>query len=74
MSGSSAKSSAIAAAIILVVVAIVFLALPRLVLTAGDVSPWLGFGVAIIFIVGFFALFFLRARYQRRRDESQEES
>ncbi|WP_136661164.1 hypothetical protein [Nitratireductor sp. XY-223] len=69
MSGSNAKSSAIAAAIILVAVAAGFLAMPRIVLTLGDISPWLGYGVATLFILGFFAIFWLRARYQRRRDE-----
>ena len=68
MSGSSAKSSAIAAAIILVIVAILFLAMPRIVLALGDISPWLGYGVTTLFVLGFFAIFWLRARYQRRRD------
>lgn len=70
MSDSNAKSSAIAAAIILAVVAMLFMAMPRIVLAAGDVSPWLGYAIAVLFILGFFAVFFLRARYQRRRDAS----
>jgi type II secretory pathway component PulF len=44
------------------------LVMPRIVLAAGDVSPWLGLGIAVLFVVGFFAVFFLRARHQRRRD------
>ena len=69
MSGSSAKSSAIAAAIILIAAALLFLAMPRLVLSAGEVSPFLGLAIAVVFILGFFAVFFLRARHQRRRDD-----
>ncbi|MEX3010254.1 hypothetical protein [Hoeflea sp. TYP-13] len=73
MSGSSAKSSAIAAAIILVAVAVIFLAMPRIVLALGEVSPWLGYGVAALFVFGFFALFWLRARYQRGQDKSPDD-
>ncbi|MCP4316781.1 MAG: hypothetical protein GY789_12410 [Hyphomicrobiales bacterium] len=73
MSGSSAKSSAIAAAIILAVVAILFLAMPRIVLAVGDVSPWMGYAIAVLFILGFFAIFFLRARFQRRRDAAGDD-
>lgn len=69
MADSNAKSSAIAAAIILVAAALLFLAMPRLVLAAGEVSPFLGLAIAVLFIVGFFAVFFLRARHQRRRDD-----
>lgn len=68
MSGNNAKSSAIAAAIILVAAVLLFLAMPRLVLAAGEVSPFLGLVVAVLFILGFFGIFFLRARHQRRRD------
>jgi Ca2+/Na+ antiporter len=68
MAGSNARSSAIAAAIILVAAVLLLLVMPRIVLAAGDVSPWLGLGIAVLFVVGFFAVFFLRARHQRRRD------
>ena len=68
MAGSNARSSAIAAAIILVAAVLLALAMPRIVLAAGDVSPWLGLGIAVLFVFGFFAVFFLRARHQRRRD------
>ena len=70
MSGGSAKSSAIAAAIILIAAVLLFLAMPPLVLAAGEVSPFLGFVVAVLFVLGFFAIFYLRARHQRRRDDS----
>ena len=66
MSGNNAKSPAIAAAIILAAVAIIFLLMPRIVLALGDISPWLGYGVTVVFVLGFFAIFWLRARHQRR--------
>lgn len=68
MSSSNAKSAAIAAIIILAVVIVLFLAMPSLVIAAGDVSAWLGFAIIVLFVLGFFAVFFLRARYQRKRD------
>ena len=66
MPGNNAKSPAIAAAVILVAVAVIFLLMPRIVLALGDISPWLGYGVTVLFILGFFAIFWLRARHQRR--------
>lgn len=66
MSGNNAKSPAIAAAVILVAVAVIFLLMPRIVLALGDISPWLGYGATVLFILGFFAIFWLRARHQRR--------
>ncbi len=68
---SNAKSSAIAAAVILGVVILAFLVMPKLVLTLGSVSPWLGAVVAVVFVVGFFAIFWLRGRYQRRKQKDQ---
>lgn len=71
MSDSSTKKAAIAAAIILVVVAVVFLAMPRIVLSLGGISPWLGSGAVVVFVLGFFGIFWVRSRYQQRnRDGS----
>lgn len=61
------RSPAIAAAIILAVVAAGFLALPSIMLSLGDISPWLAAAVGTLFVLGFFLIFWLRARYQRRR-------
>ncbi|MCY6379184.1 hypothetical protein [Hoeflea prorocentri] len=66
MSGNNVKSSAIAAALILAAVAILFLVMPRIVLALGEISPWLGYAVTVLFVLGFFAIFWLRARHQRR--------
>ncbi|WP_429813110.1 hypothetical protein [Ensifer sp. B1-9] len=61
------KSPAIAAAIILVVAGLGFFVLPSIMLKLGDISPWLAVAFGVIFVLGFFLLFWLRARYQRKR-------
>ncbi|MCK3779170.1 hypothetical protein MZK49_20905 [Ensifer sesbaniae] len=61
------KSPAIAAAIILVVAGLGFFVLPSIMLRLGDISPWLAVAFGVIFVLGFFLLFWLRARYQRKR-------
>lgn len=61
------KSPAIAAAIILVVAGLGFFILPSIMLKLGDISPWLAAAFGVIFVLGFFLLFWLRARYQRKR-------
>ncbi len=70
MSQGSTKNAAIAAAIIMAGLAVAFLALPRIVIALGDISPWLGYGVVVLFILGFFGIFWARSRYQRARDGS----
>ncbi len=71
MSDNSSKNAAVAAAIILVVVAATFLSMPRIVLSLGEYSPWFGYGAAIVFILGFFAIFWGRSWFQQRnRDGS----
>ncbi len=61
------KSPAIAAAIILVVAGLGFFVLPSIMLKLGEISPWLAAAFGVIFVLGFFLLFWLRARYQRKR-------
>ncbi|MCA1405952.1 hypothetical protein I6F26_20105 [Ensifer sp. IC3342] len=63
------RSAAIAAAVILVVVAVGFFALPSIMLRLGDISPWLAASFGALFVLGFFLIFWLRARHQRRRGE-----
>jgi hypothetical protein len=36
-------------------------------LSLGDISPWLAAVVGALFVLGFFMIFWLRARHQRRR-------
>lgn len=62
-------SPAIAAAIILAVVGIGFFVLPSIMVRLGDISPWLAAGVGALFVLGFFLIFWLRARHQRRRGQ-----
>lgn len=66
MSENSNRSSAIAAAIILAIAAIMFLVLPKIVLWIGDFSPVLAVIVGSLFVLGFFLLFWIRSRYQKR--------
>ena len=61
------RSPAIAAAIILVVVGVGFFMLPSIMLWLGDISPWLGGVFGVVFVLGFFLIFWLRARHQRKR-------
>ncbi|MCF3642249.1 hypothetical protein LXM94_19960 [Rhizobium sp. TRM95111] len=62
-------SPAIAAAVILVGTGLAFFFLPRLMIALGDVSPWLAAVVGAGFVLAFFLLFWLRARYQRRHED-----
>jgi hypothetical protein len=61
------RSQAIAAAVILLSVGLVIYFLPTLVLWIGNYSPALGFAVGAALLLGFFLIFWLRARYQRRK-------
>ena len=64
---SESKSQAIAAALILLAVGLVIYFLPTIVLGIGQFSPVLGFVAGAALLLGFFAIFWLRARYQRRK-------
>jgi hypothetical protein len=61
------RSQAIAAAVILLCVGLVIYFLPTLVLWIGNYSPVLGFVVGAALLLCFFLIFWLRARYQRRK-------
>ncbi|MHB0951528.1 MAG: hypothetical protein ACYC10_06345 [Allorhizobium sp.] len=67
MNGNN-RSSAIAAAIIILGVGIMLFVLPKIVLWIGDYSPVLATVLGSLVILSFFLIFWLRARYQRRRD------
>ncbi|MDS1137877.1 hypothetical protein [Nitratireductor indicus] len=62
------RKSAIAAAIILIGFGIVAYLMPRIVLAVGDYSTVAAAAVAVVFVLGFFMIFWLRARIQKRRD------
>ncbi len=61
------RDAALAAFLILAGVAIVAYFLPTLMLAAVEVSPWLAGAIMGAVIVSFFAIFWLRGRYQQRR-------
>lgn len=61
------RSQATAAGIILLVAALVIYFLPTIVLWIGNFSPVLAIVVGVCLIMAFFAVFWLRARYQRTR-------
>ncbi len=61
------RSPALAALFILLGTGVVFYFLPRVMITLGDVSPWLAGAFGTLLVLGFFLLFWLRARYQRSR-------
>jgi hypothetical protein len=67
LSENSNRSAMIAAAIILVGAGIVLYLMPMIVLSLAEISPWLATVVGICIIMAFFLVFWLRARYQRRR-------
>lgn len=66
---SESRSQAIAAAIILLGAGLIIYFLPTIVLWIGNFSPTLAIAVGICLILAFFAVFWLRARYQRSREK-----
>lgn len=61
------KSNALAAALILLGVGALFWVMPKIVLALGAISPWLGALAALLFILSFFIIFWLRGRYLGRK-------
>jgi len=61
------KSAALAALFILLGTGVVFYFLPRMMVALGNVSPWLAGAFGALLVLGFFLVFWLRARYQRKR-------
>lgn len=69
MSGErKAKSPALAALLILLGTGVAFYFLPSIMIALGDVSPWLAGIFGTLLVLGFFLLFWLRARYQRNHE------
>ena len=59
--------SARVALFILLGTGVVFYFLPRMMVALGNVSPWLAGAFGALLVLGFFLVFWLRARYQRNR-------
>ncbi|MDZ7927071.1 MAG: hypothetical protein U5L46_08305 [Agrobacterium sp.] len=61
-------SPGLAAAGIILGFGLVFYVMPKIMLWLGGYSPWLAAAFGSVVVVCFFLVFWLRARYQRRRD------
>lgn len=68
---TSNRSSAIAAALILLGATVALMVMPNVVLWIGDYSPVLAAAVGGLVILSFFLVFWLRARYQRRHPDGR---
>ena len=66
----SNRSAAYAALAIVLGFGLVLIGLPKRVLWIGDFSPVLAAVVGTVGIMSFFIVLWLRARHQRRRDQS----
>ncbi|GLQ37987.1 hypothetical protein GCM10007908_16070 [Rhizobium albus] len=66
----SDRNSALAAAAFLAFVGLGFFVMPPLMIQLSEISTWLAYGVAVVFVLAFFAIFWLRARQQRRNERS----
>jgi drug/metabolite transporter (DMT)-like permease len=61
------RNSAIAAAVLLAVFGLGAFYLPTIMIAVGNLSTVAAIAVAILFVVAFFGVFWLRGRSQRRR-------
>jgi hypothetical protein len=61
------RGALIAAGIILAVTVAGWLVMPKIMLLVSGGGPLVGVGIAILFMLAFFAVLWLRARQQRRR-------
>lgn len=67
--GTSNRSSAIAAAVILGVTGVVFYYMPAMMMGLSEISPWLSYAVGIFFVLAFFAVFWIRGKRQQNRGD-----
>lgn len=67
MSGGSERNNAIAAFVILVGAGLLFYAMPKIMLWIGGFSPALAGAFGAAAVLAFFAIFWLRSRYQNRK-------
>ncbi len=61
------KRNALAAGIFLLLFGTLFWQMPKIVLALGDISPWLGGLAALLFMLSFYIVFWLRGKYLRRK-------
>lgn len=60
------RNGAIAAALIMVGFGILFYSMPMIMLAVGPYSHILAALIAVVFVLAFFAVFWLRAKYQQK--------
>ena len=65
----STRNAAVAAFLILAGFGIVGYYMPVIVIWLGKVSPYVGAAAAALFVLAFFAVFWLRGRSQSRKDK-----
>ncbi len=61
------KRSALAAGIFLLLFGALFWFMPKIVLALGEISPWLGGFAALLFMLSFYIVFWLRGKYLSRK-------
>jgi hypothetical protein len=64
------RGAMIASAVIILALVAGWLAMPRIMLMVSGGGPFAGVAVALLFILAFFAVLWLRARRQRRLDRN----
>ncbi|WP_420960966.1 hypothetical protein [Brucella sp. IR073] len=68
MQDTKTRNAAIAALVILLGFGALWILMPRIMLALGAESPALAGVFAVLFVLAFFGLFWLRARQQRKSD------
>lgn len=65
----SDRSSIVAATVIMGSVMAGYWLMPAIMMSLAEINEYLAYAVGGLFCLAFFGVFWLRARYQRRRDE-----
>lgn len=63
------RNAAFAAAVILLGFGVFAYYLPKMMVALGNTSPIAGFALALLFVVAFFGVFWLRGRMKRNNEE-----
>ncbi|MEM5493130.1 hypothetical protein [Hoeflea sp. AS16] len=70
---TSNRSSAIAAAVILLGTGLVFYFMPAMMMSLSEISPWLSYALAVGFVLAFFAVFWLRGKRQQKNEDTRKQ-
>ncbi|MEP3197880.1 MAG: hypothetical protein ABJO57_08430 [Lentilitoribacter sp.] len=70
---SETKSAAIAAAGIMLFVASSYFFMPPLLRWLSDISVWLAYIVVALFVLAFFGIFWVRSKFQKKRDQQEQQ-